>query len=318
MPAQIADGGDRKMHIDPALGSVRSVESTRSRTPALVVDAELELPAAFIMIARLNHQGPDRNFFRRDRVYWLDLCLTPRRPEAKARYCDLWAPTRFVELGSMIAIPPRKRLELRSAGGRHASLLCQIKEEVIDRWLPDTFSWTERRLETSLNMSNKTIQAMLLKLNHELRNPTIGSERLCEAVVAQLAIEIARLFVATSDVDAKGGLASWRLRLIDERIGKAGTPLPTVTELAELCKISPRQLSRAFRSSRGCSISEHLAQSRIQAAKRRLSSGGNIREVAGDLGFASQSSFTVAFHRATGMTPREYRSRLAAALGAQA
>jgi AraC-like DNA-binding protein len=61
-----------------------------------------------------------------------------------------------------------------------------------------------------------------------------------------------------------------------------------------------------------------LAQSRIQAAKRRLSSGGNIREVAGDLGFASQSSFTVAFHRATGMTPREYRSRLAAALGAQA
>lgn len=306
------------MHVDPASGTGKGAEGNRSRTPALVVDAELELPAAFVMIARLDHQGPDRNFFRRDRVYWLDLCLTPRRPEAKARYCDLWAPTRFVELGSMIAIPPRKRLELRSAGGRHASLLCQIKEEVIDRWLPETFTWTERRLETSLNISSKTIQSMLLKLNHELRNPTIGSEKLCDAVVSQLAIEIARLFVATSDGDAKGGLASWRQRLIDERIAKTGEGFPTVAELADLCKISSRQLSRAFRSSRGCSISEHLAQSRIQSAKRRLGSSEQIREIAESLGFASQSSFTAAFHRATGTTPRLYRSRVAAANAAGA
>lgn len=306
------------MERDPALGSGKSPEETRTRTPALIVDAQLELPAAFIMIARLNHRGPDRNFFRRDRVYWLDLCLTPRRPEAKARYCDLWAPSRFVELGSMIAIPPRKRLELRSAGGRHASLLCQIKEEAIDRWLPETFTWTERRLEASLNMSNKTIQSMLLKLNHELRYPAIGSEKLCESVVAQLAIEVARVFVTTSDADEKGGLASWRLKLIDDRIGRSGDPFPTVFELAELCRISPRQLSRAFRSSRGCSISEHLAQSRIQAAKRQLSCSENIREVAEHLGFASQSSFTAAFHRATGTTPGEYRSRLAASRGAEA
>ena len=303
------------MHIDPQIGRSKSAEATRSHTPAMIIEAELELPAAFIMIARLNHQGPDRNFFRRDRVYWLDLCLTPRRPEAKARYCDFWAPTRFVELGSMIALPPRKRLELQSAGGRHASLLCQIKEEVVDKWLPETFTWTERRLEISLNISNKTIQSMLLKLNHELRNPTIGSERLCEAVVSQLAIEIARLFVATSDADAKGGLASWRQRLIDERLAKPGEAFPTVAELAHLCKISPRQLSRAFRSSRGCSISEHLAQSRIQAAKRRLTSSDNIRKIAESLGFASQSSFTAAFHRATGTTPGLYRSRLAAANG---
>lgn len=277
----------------------------------LEIEAQLEVPAAHVMIARINHDGPDRHTFRRDRVYWLDLCLTPRRNGDAGRYSDHWHPSRLVPLGPLVAFPPRKRLDLRSGGGDHGSLICQLKAEMVDRWLPDDFVWTERRLEVSLNITNDSIKALMLKLNHELRNGGVGSVAFCEAVLAELAIELARHLLAASHADEKGGLASWRQRIIDERVAKAGVAFPTVAELAALCKMSPRQLSRAFRTSRGCSVSDYLVQTRIEVAKRRLCTKDSIRDIAAQLGFSSQSSFTAAFRRSTGATPNNFRQRVA-------
>jgi AraC family transcriptional regulator len=74
--------------------------------------------------------------------------------------------------------------------------------------------------------------------------------------------------------------------------------------------MSVRQLTRGFRTSRGCSISDHLVELRIEAAKRRLaSSQESIKTIAAAVGFASQSSFTFAFRRETGSTPNEFRKR---------
>lgn len=275
------------------------------------IDAEFQCHAADVIIARLNHEKPDRNMFRREKVYWVDLCLTPRRPNAQARFSDFWSPNRFSQMGSIIALPPRKRLELRSAGGRHASLICQLKAETVDKWFPEDFVWTERRLEASLNIASEPIKALMLRLNHELRAPSTGSEELCAAIVSQLAIELARYFLAASDADEKGGLASWRQRLIEDRLTHRSEPFPSVVELASLCRMSTRQLSRAFRASRGCSLSDYLAQSRIEAAKRRLCTSDSIRNISDYLGFSSQSSFTAAFRRSTGTTPNAFRKRVA-------
>lgn len=284
--------------------------SRRKDVRALEIEAQLEVPAAHVMIARINHDGPDRHFFRRDRVYWVDLCLTPRRNGDAARYSDHWNPSRLVALGPLLAFPPRKRLELRSGGGDHGSLICQLKAEMVDRWLPDDFVWTERRLEVSLNITSESIKSLMLKLNHELRNGNVGTVPYCEAIVAELAIELARYLLAASDTDEKGGLASWRQRIIDERIVKPGMAFPTVAELAALCKMSPRQLSRAFRTSRGCSVSDYLVQTRIEVAKRRLCTRESIHDIAAQLGFSSQSSFTAAFRRSTGATPNSFRQRV--------
>ena len=278
----------------------------------LEIDAEMTLAHAHVMIASLYHPGPDRNQFRRDRVYWVDLCLTPRRPNADARFADHWSAARFTKLGSLIALPPRKRIELRSAGGRHVSLLCQVQASEVERWLPDDFEWTERRLEASLNLANDTIKSLMLRLNEELKQPSASSAGLGDAIVAQLAIELARHLAAASAEDDKGGLASWRLRLIDERIADPDAVYPTVTELASLCRLSTRQFSRAFRASRGCGIAEYLAQTRIDAAKRKLYTSAPIAQIAVSLGFASQSSFTAAFRRLTGTTPDQFRKRIAA------
>jgi AraC family transcriptional regulator len=275
----------------------------------LEVDAEIQLAHAHVFLARLNHKGQEQHTFRRDRVYWIDLCLTPRRPNADARFCDHWSPPRYASLGSLIALPPHERLVIRTAGGRHVSLICQLQAQAVERWLPEGFVWTERRLEAVLNIANETIKSLMLRLNEELKRPSSSSIQLCDAIIAQLAIELARYFSAASATDTKGGLASWRLRTVEERIADASAIYPTAAELASLCRLSPRQFSRAFRVSRGCSIGDHLAQARIEAAKRRLFTKDSITQIARALGYSSQSSFSASFRRSTGTTPGQFRAR---------
>lgn len=278
--------------------------------PRLNIEAGIALANATVFIARLNHGQPARNLFRRDDVYWLDLCLTPRRANARGRYADHWGPARFVQLGALFAFPPQQTLELHSPGGRHASLICALGAESVERWFPPGFVWTDRRLEATLNIASDVLVQLMTRLNHELRDPQTGYRELCTLIVQQLAIELGRYLGGASEPDESGGLAAWRLRLIEERIFDPSQTYPTVQELAAMCRLSTRQFARAFRASRGCSPGDYLAQTLIETAKRRLYTTEPLAQVAASLGFATQSSFTAAFRRATGVTPGQFRKRL--------
>ena len=303
----------RRLRSELAELSALSSTPEAGGSSKLELDAELEVAGARLDLIRLDHPGPSENMFRDEDVFWVDLCLTPRRPSASARYIDHWGPYRFAELGAIIALPPRQLLHLKSAGGRHASLICQLRAEEVYQRLPEDFEWNDRRLEACLFVANETIRALLLRIAQELRHPKLAGPELCEAIVTQLAIELARYLTAVSEPTDKGGLAAWRLRAIDRRVTATGEP-PTLDELAKICRLSVRQLTRGFRTSRGCSIRDFVAQSRIEAAKRRLATEESIKTIASSMGFSSQSNFTSAFRRATGVTPSDFRSRLLGAV----
>ncbi len=133
-------------------------------------------------------------------------------------------------------------------------------------------------------------------------------------LAGQLAIELARYCSGIEDGPVSGGLAAWRLRLIDERL-KDVHVVPTLIELADMCHLSVRQLTRGFRASRGCSIRDHVARCRIESAKRLLGSEDSIKAVAFAVGFSSASAFAYAFRAATGSTPLQFRDRLMRARG---
>jgi len=134
-----------------------------------------------------------------------------------------------------------------------------------------------------------------------------------ELMVTQLALEVRRHRTQIAETSASGGLAGWRLRLIEERLQEVGK-LPTLNELASLCQISVRQLSRGFRASRGCSIGKHVANIQLDHAKRLLTTGQSVKAIAYSLGFSSPASFCYAFRRSTGGTPSLFRQRLAQGL----
>ena len=122
----------------------------------------------------------------------------------------------------------------------------------------------------------------------------------------QLAIELSRYCRAIADGPMTGGLALWRLRLIDERLREV-REAPTLAELAALCRLSVRQLTRAFRASRGCSIGDCVAQSQVDHARLLLATDESVKTIAYSLGFSSPSAFAHAFRRATGESPHEFR-----------
>lgn len=277
------------------------------------VNAEIRVPTATAQLVRFDTSAPADNILCVEDAYWLDLCLTPRPPNARARYRDHWGPQRFERLGTVFLLPAGEALQARSdRGDAQISLLCHLKSESLREWFDGDLQWTDRRLEASLDIPEASVRNLLLRLAEELRHPGFASATLVELMTAQLAIELSRYCTRIDDTADAGGLATWRLRLIDERVREL-REAPSLGELAGLCGISVRQLTRGFRASRGRSIGDYVAGSRLEHARELLATEQSIKAVAYTLGFSSPSSFCYAFRRDTGETPGQYRQRLHAA-----
>lgn len=87
----------------------------------------------------------------------------------------------------------------------------------------------------------------------------------------------------------------------------AATTLP---EAAAAAGLSERTLRRRFRHELGMGWDDYRRRARLLAAVEMLSdSARSVAQIAGDVGFESQSAFAKAFQQLTGETPREFRRR---------
>jgi len=272
----------------------------------MMVEAELRVPLATAQLVRYGLAKPIDDIFLMEDAYRLDLCLTPRPRGSRACYREHWIPHRFERIGNLFFVPPGEVLHARSDGGFQTSIICLLHAGPIRAFFEDDLAWTDRRLEASLDISSATIRSLMLRLAEEARRPGFASQMLAELIAGQTAIELFRYCGAITDGPATGGLAPWRLRIIDERL-KELPAAPTLAELAGLCSLSARQLTRGFRASRGCSIGEYVAKSQVDHAKRLLATEQSIKSIARSIGFASPPAFSHAFRRATGQTPCQFR-----------
>lgn len=276
------------------------------------IQAEAQVSAATAQLLELNTCDPTDIVMYDREAYWLELCLTPRPRNASVCYLDHWSPHRFELLGNVCLLAPGEAIRARHDGGcSYALVVCHFLPEVMQKWFEGDLNWNSRRLEASLDIMDTTIRSLLFRLSEELRHPGFASSMLVELIVAQLAIELGRHFAQFDNIPSAGKLAPWRLQLIDERL-RAGDEVPTLSELATLCDLSVRQLTRGFRASRGHSLGEYAEQTRIDRAKQLLGGDQSIKAIAYSVGFTSPSGFCFAFRRATGMTPGEFRSSGAA------
>jgi AraC family transcriptional regulator len=275
------------------------------------VDGELSGASATAQLLHFHAKGPNDNIMQRRATYWLDQCLTPRPPNARACYRERWSARRFEPLGQVFLVPPGETIQARADGGSaQLSVICHLRPDALSQLLGGELSWTDRQLQACLDISHPHIQTLLLRLAQEIREPGFASAVLLELVAAQLAIELGRYCTRISErKGAGGGLAAWRLRRIDERL-HASAASPSLSELATLCGLSVRQLTRGFQASRGCSIGDHISSMRLAHAKRLLAADLSITAIATALDFASASSFCSAFRRATLQTPRQFRESI--------
>jgi len=277
----------------------------------MTVQAELRAPLVTLQVVRFVLPHPTDRVLRASDGYRLDLCLTPRPRNARACFSGAWGPHRFEPIGDLFLVPPGTDMHVRGDSGRQVSIICRLARHGVEHWLDRDVAWTDRRLEASLDLASRHIRSLLIRLADEAHRPGIASAELAELIARQLAIELGRFCAAVRDGPVAGGLATWRLRVIDDRLSR-GKP-PTLAELARNCNISVRHLTRGFRASRGCSVNDYVLHSRIERAKRLLIGDESVKAVAFETGFASASSFACAFLRATGATPSHFRQRLRSA-----
>lgn len=288
-----------------------------AETPIVELLASLRKPGISVQVTQSIRRDPHDHEIAAATSYCLILCITPRPGDARASYPDMWGPTRLEPLGDLSLMPPGHRLRIKGNRQRQVAITCHLSRRTVEQWLDHEVEWTDPRLEASLHLSNPHIRTLLMRLAEEAHRPGLAQDAIIKAIATQLGVEIARFCETLVEVRAVGGLAGWRLRLIDERLRDL-RKVPTVQDLAVLCNLSVRQLSRGFRVSRGISISEHCATQRIELAKRLLSGTDSIKSVAFATGFASPSSFAQSFRVATGTTPREFRQRMCLAISPSA
>jgi AraC family transcriptional regulator len=276
----------------------------------MTVEGELHAPIATVQLVRFHFPEPIDNVLHNKDRYRVDLCLTPRPGNARARYPDRQGARHFERLGKVFVVPPGEAMQAVSDGCcQQASVICEFNPRSMSAALDTDLEWTDQGLQAGLDIRERNIQSLLQRLAEEARHPGFASETLVELIAAQLAIELFRYGRSINDRPPGRGLASWRLRLLEERLQDVREP-PTLTELARLCRLSVRQLTRGFRASRGCSIGDYVADIRVEKARQLLAGEQSVKAIAYGLGFASPSSFCFAFRRATGETPTQFRQGL--------
>jgi AraC family transcriptional regulator len=84
----------------------------------------------------------------------------------------------------------------------------------------------------------------------------------------------------------------------------------TLANLAGVAGYSPFHFARKFTLAMGISPHRYISRIRLEKSMAELAAGKlPLAEIALGAHFSSQASFTRAFHRATGVTPKEYRRR---------
>lgn len=270
-------------------------------------EVELKLPLGRARILHFVDQSVD--IAGCPSAYRVDLSLTPRSRNGGVCFSERWEAHRCKPIGSLYVLPPGQTVRARGSCGRHTSIVCDFEPGSIDSWFEGEVRWTNRRLQALLDIADPNLRASLRRLGEEMRHPGFASAAICELLAAQVAIDSARHCYAVDSVGVRGGLSALKLRLIDERLAEIGET-PSLSELALLCGLSVRQLTRGFRVSRGCSLGEYMAQNRLDHAKRLLATSASVKEVAYSLGFATPANFSTIFRRATGESPRQFRERV--------
>jgi AraC family transcriptional regulator len=267
-----------------------------------IVHAQVATALGQISLVR-DRSLADNEHMGRTPVYHLQLSLLHFPEHGRGCFPEDWGTNRFERIGQLFLLPAGHVFRARTTCPEQSSIVYHFAAEALEKWFEEGIQWNVPQLEHSLALADPEVRRLMVRIGQELRNPGFASEAVIELMAGEVLIALARQLRKVERPSLQGGLSPWRLRLIDDYLDEHSARA-SLTDLAQLCQLSVRQLSRAFRLSRGCSLGAYIAQYRMEEARRWLASGLPVKEVARHVGFNSTSNFSAAFRRLTGETPR--------------
>jgi len=165
------------------------------------------------------------------------------------------------------------------------------------------------QLRPQLFLDSASIEATAGKLKALIGSNDPGDRIYAESLCAVLQYELFRLACGTvGGRRPKGGLAPWQETRVREYIEENLEGRVSLALLARLVGLSTFHFAHAFKRSFGQPPHRYYTSRRIERAKALLTARSHsVTDVALALGFSWTSTFTSTFHKATGLTPSEYR-----------
>lgn len=242
-------------------------------------------------------------------ICYLSLAITPRPISMKVDYLGTQQQA-FTAYGNCCFVPAGQSTRSLGAIGEYQEICCLFDPSLFEPHID--WQWTPLELAACFDIKNMHVQNLLLRLAEEASNPGYSSKNLAKATFQNLLIELSRHFraIRTASSDSHGELSAYQLRLINEKISSSLDQDLHIDILAELCGVSGRHLSRMFKKTTGHTLGKYISHERINKAKFLLTQSNDlIKAIAFKSGFHSQSSFSQAFHDATGKTPSQFRGQ---------
>lgn len=253
---------------------------------------------------------PQSGGFYSESMHTFRLSLSGREPDSQGRLADYFSQPQ--PQGEIIFVPAGLRYEAGSGPCRKRSLYVFLDTRAMDSMEEDLTGFsTPKGLDEFMNLRNDRIRFLLNQINREIHEPGVASGLMIEGLATTLLAETVRLLRQTQESarSTRGGLAPAALKRIKERVMSDAAP-PTLAELAELCNLSRRHLMRAFQETTGQTVGQFVQVAIMERARHMLRHTNKpIGTIASELGFMSTSSFSAAFKRATGESPRAFQAR---------
>ncbi|NYE63404.1 AraC family transcriptional regulator [Duganella sp. 1224] len=163
------------------------------------------------------------------------------------------------------------------------------------------------------DVQDDLIRQLGLAILGELREESAAGRMLVESAGMMLAARLAQAHGdgwALQQAPSTHRLDDARLRRVLDYIAAHIDRPVAVAELASVACISTYHFCRMFRAATGVSPQRYVSRLHLQRAKQMLAAGELcLAQIAMATHFSSQSSFTRAFRRETGMSPGDYRLR---------
>jgi len=214
--------------------------------------------------------------------------------------------------------PPVQRVEggllrmVYGGGGKPTRLVCgfvgsQVRRHPLLEALPMTLT-----LDVKDKPCADWVAASFRFAAQEVASGRAGSETVLAKLSELLFVEAVRHYVETLPPDRKGWFAGLRDPVVGHALalmhGQVAHPW-TTEELAAEVHLSRSAFAERFSQLVGVPPISYLTDWRMQLAAARLrDTPRSIGQIADELGYESESTFTRAFKRAMGVAPGRYRS----------
>ena len=273
----------------------------------LTIEGEIQ---AHNVTVQVRNYGPASDLLEEITV-WPDYTLI--RSLGPVSYSSNTGASRFVGFGEIFLVPARIPLRYKGLGGPYRHVTCRLDGGVFESLTGLHNDWDDGVLNACRNIRTPQINAALLRMAQESLTPSFASDILVDSLANVITVDLARYLRSelSEAPKAKGGLAPWQMRRIEEHVADSPDTSLSITLLAELCGISSGHLMRAFKQTTGETVHNYVERVRLTKAQRMLCETNlPLKVIAAELGFSTPSSFSFAFRRATGGTPASFREQL--------